>query len=1348
MNTANHHRSVGFLLTLLFFISLAGPQLARAGGQSCDPPPSGLVGWWKADGNVYDSAGTNNGVIVNAGYTNGIVGEAFEIDPENWTVGTFNGIKTPDSPAYILTNAFTIECWIRPRGDSYEIVTRGDNRPGLDPYSFSMQDDHIFQFAITDNSGNSCTLTVPLVYNLWWHMAGTYSNGVMILYTNGAVAAQTTTAVVPIGALIPGDHPGLGIGNNNDGYNNFPFTGDIDEVSLYNRALSHAEVQAIYNAGSAGKCFNPPPSCDPPPSGLVSWWAGENNANDQVGTNNGTWIGPAAYGPGEVSQAFAFNGSNSGVNLGNPAGLQLQTLTIELWVKRASASTLSFGSGNNANLLTYGWGGYTFWEDSSGDVHFNKYGDVTPLTGPAITDTNWHHVAVTYSGAAVDFYLDGVLSGSNSYNETFTFTTPVSFGWGASDMDGNFYGSFDEVSVYNRALSQAEIQAIYNAGSNGKCLTPTPPVITTQPTNETVLMGQTATFSVTASGTQPLGYQWTFDTTNIVRATNAIFTLSDVQFTNAGTYAVVVSNLVESVLSSNAVLTVTVPPCDPPPSGLVGWWKGDGNAWDSSSNGNNGVVNGNLSYGSGEVGQCFLMDGSTAFVHIPASSNMNVGTGGGFSIEGWIDPADVSVEHPMVEWNNGQGYGSHFWISVRGVGNIYANLVDTAGAFHQIVSANGLVQSNVFQHVALTYNKTSGLATLYLNGVMVTQQNLGNFTPQTSYDLYLGYRPTPDIENYWVGGIDEMSLYNRALSQSEIQAIYNAGSSGKCFTPTPPVIITQPTNQTAFVGQTAAFSVSVMSTTPVTYQWTFDTTNIVGATNATFTLSDVQFTNAGTYAVMVSNFVESVLSSNAVLTVNPPPPCDPPPSGLVGWWKGDGNTLDSAGANNGGVVVNAGYTNGIVGQAFEIDPENWTYGTFNGVLIPDSPAYVLTNALTIECWIRPRGDGYTIFIRGDNPNNSYYLSMQHDNILQFGINDSSQNYCLITAPLVYNVWWHIAGTFNNGLLTLYTNGVIAAQTTTTLVPAGVLDPSDHPGVGIGNINDGYNNFPFTGDIDEVSLYNRALSHAEVQAIYNAGSAGKCFTPTPPVIIIQPTNQTAFVGNTVSLNVSVMSTTPVTYQWQFDGTNILDATNTTLTLSDVQVNEAGYYDVAVTNMVDGLVSSNALLTVSPLDHFSWAAVPSPRFLNVPFPVTIVAQDATNGTVLTYDDSVMLDSTNDIPISPVASGNFMQGVWTGMVVIPQTGTNIVLQADDGLGHTGLSNPFNALALPSVDLQISGNFLLLNWPLDYSSFELEESSNLFPAVWSAVPVTPLQIGNQYIVPLEKVGTNGFYRLRFSGP
>src|ERR1019366_356382 len=187
--------------------------------------------------------------------------------------------------------------WIRPRGDGYSIFWRGDNRPGLDPYQIGMLGNHSLAFYITDANGNNDSLGITLVYGAWVHVAATYdgSIGTLSLYTNGVLVAQKTTTIRPFGNLIAGDSPGIGIGNVNDGFNNFPFLGDIVEIALYSRALASSEIQAIYNAGSAGKCTSVvTTACVTPPAGLVGWWSGEGNANDLIGTNHGVLSGSGA----------------------------------------------------------------------------------------------------------------------------------------------------------------------------------------------------------------------------------------------------------------------------------------------------------------------------------------------------------------------------------------------------------------------------------------------------------------------------------------------------------------------------------------------------------------------------------------------------------------------------------------------------------------------------------------------------------------------------------------------------------------------------------------------------------------------------------------------------------------------------------------------------------------------------------------------------------------------------------------------------------------------------------------------------------------------------------------------
>jgi hypothetical protein len=137
----------------------------------------------------------------------------------------------------------------------------------------------------------------------------------------------------------------------------------------------------------------------------------------------------------------------------------------------------------------------------------------------------------------------------------------------SGSFSGSYFGgTIDEPSLYSRALTASEIQAIYFVGSFGKCPLTSPAIITTQPMGQTVIADDTVTFAVVASGTAPLTYQWQkngsalTDDGNVSGSTTTNLILTDVQTNDIGCYSVMVTNLYGSALSSNAALTVLVPP--------------------------------------------------------------------------------------------------------------------------------------------------------------------------------------------------------------------------------------------------------------------------------------------------------------------------------------------------------------------------------------------------------------------------------------------------------------------------------------------------------------------------------------------------------------------------------------------------------------------------------------------------------------------------------------------------------------------------------------------------------------------------------------------------------------------
>ena len=225
--------------------------------------------------------------------------------------------------------------------------------------------------------------------------------------------------------------------------------------------------------------------------------------------------------------------------------------------------------------------------------------------------------------------------------------------------------------------------------------------------------------------------------------------------------------------------------CLAPPAGLAAWWQGEGNPNDTLGL-ENGVASGLLTYVPGMVGQALSFNGVDAHMMVPASTNVNVGASSlGMTIELWIKPGDL-VSRPLLEWNRvNNAWGAHFWTSVPayggGVGSIYANLSDTARADHPLSTPPGILVSNVWQHVALTYDRTNGTAKFYCNGTNVATLAAGTFFPQTSAELYLGLRQSSTgAGTRWLGQMDEVALYKRPLAAAEIKALFQAGYAGKC----------------------------------------------------------------------------------------------------------------------------------------------------------------------------------------------------------------------------------------------------------------------------------------------------------------------------------------------------------------------------------------------------------------------------------------------------------------------------------------------------------------------------------------------------------------------------------------
>ena len=208
----------------------------------------------------------------------------------------------------------------------------------------------------------------------------------------------------------------------------------------------------------------------------MSWWKAENNAQDSIGTSHGTAQNGAGYVAGKVGQAFSFNGAHQYVSVPDSTFWNLGiSFSIEFW-----ARFTSFSPSSAYAFIAHDDGGGTknkwiFWLNGGNlQLHLNSVSNGSQVIGTipfSPTINTWYHIALTKNGSTYTIYVNGnVLSEATSIQAIPATSTGPPLTLGQAEGGYNLNGSLDEVSIYNRALSDSEIQAIYNAGAAGTSL--------------------------------------------------------------------------------------------------------------------------------------------------------------------------------------------------------------------------------------------------------------------------------------------------------------------------------------------------------------------------------------------------------------------------------------------------------------------------------------------------------------------------------------------------------------------------------------------------------------------------------------------------------------------------------------------------------------------------------------------------------------------------------------------------------------------------------------------------------------------------------------------------------------
>ncbi|MGH7951125.1 MAG: LamG domain-containing protein [Limisphaerales bacterium] len=305
------------------------------------------------------------------------------------------------------------------------------------------------------------------------------------------------------------------------------------------------------------------------------------------------------------------------------------------------------------------------------------------------------------------------------------------------------------------------------------------------------------------------------------------------------------------------------------------------------------------------------------------------------------------------------------------------------------------------------------------------------------------------------------------------------------------IILAENNSLAAPQGSNTTFAVNLPSGGIYHYQWKFNQTSLIGATNSSYTVTNAQLSNAGDYSARITNSSGCAMNYSTILSVISPLTNSPDsilsPPNMVNWWTADGNGNDIFSAVNGTPQNGIYYTNGETGSAIHFDGET-------GFLKTGAPG--LPPPWTVCLWVnRQNAPGTSAALLSDTSTNVLKLE-QYNGTRKVGVTiqkvaDDTFNY---TAPL--NTWTHLAFVDNGSQIQLYANGVSegALAVNFPLPRAYIgLDSFVNPD-SIGSKTGRKFTDYMLGSLDDILVFNRALSGSEISAIYFAGDAGLVRAP--------------------------------------------------------------------------------------------------------------------------------------------------------------------------------------------------------------------------------------------------------------
>lgn len=1196
--------------------------------------------WWQTNGNPGQLTNASSIVHIagaiagdsDTAMAQGVVGQ-YVVIPR-----TTNGVANPTAT---ITAPFSIEAWIYPtngtlgqlkpilaEGFNSVIVTnlnsgtptllsngsKQGNGVALGLYSTNLY------FDTWNATGTAHEIDANnIALNKWHHIVATFDGTTKRLWVDEVQIASASPGVDQFGQryapdmvspLIVGGGNELGISSGA----NVPFGGGIDEVAIYNSALTQTQITNHFQTGTNASAPTPyvqvvkgdSPSIylrlDEPsftPASLASSPVA-NNYGSLGAAANGSYLpgatpgsaGPAYSGFGSSSYGVALNGFNGGVDVGNgalPSQLNPtngQPMTVTAWFKGNPSDCVA----RFQEIVGHSDSGWRLSLDTIAGNHFNPGNgpelqfasiDDEILNGMLLNDGNWHFVAGVSDGTNDSLYLDGVLvkSGTNEGVVTngsqqdvilggdpqYLAPQPLPIGGGGRWFDG----SIAQVAFFTNALNGTQVASIYSAAA-------VPPSIRIQPASQAVFQGLNVSIPAFAVGSGPLSDQWYKGSSPVSGQTSSALTFSPATSANAGSYYLVVANSAGSVTSSVIQVTVSASTATPYNAAVeqlkpVAYWPLNETAqppqgqYIATNLGTLGTAaNGYYQsyYQPITIGITNTFYATNTIIHVPGA------TGDG----------DTAL-------SCGEAGGGQYVVLPRttnGLANPAATITGpfTIETWVYPTNSAGTLRPIVNQGRVSSQNLALGAYTNEYYGF-----SLGQYSTYFYFQCYNGTAnangTAPEIDctnalNHWYHLVvtfdgSTISLYTNGV-------LVNSKATTYVPDPNAPLMIGSGTEPSSASGAV---------------EWAG---NIDDVAIYPTSLTQTQITNH--YAAVGANYSSTILADHPSIYYRLDEPAfNSYPSQSTYPVANNYGTLGAAA--NGAYMP--GTTPGVAGPSYPgLDSSTGVAinGFYGGVDIGGGLTPVALNPIgnqpqTVVAWFQTdpvdarfqeivsRGDSsWRLTFNGNNGNPSTAPFDPHFNPgnnpeLQFAnINDVLTNNFFIND----GNWHMLAGVSDGNNVSMYIDGALAKTGTGAGALAGsaldtMIGGSPAHTTPIWNsANIRY----FDGQIAQVAYFTNALTALQVQGLYSVAGV-------PLTLVGQPQSATFNSGTSASLSVTVRGSSPI-YQWYSTNVNngnvapVTGQTNASLVFNPANLTENGFYFVIATNSFNAVTSSVAQLTI--------------------------------------------------------------------------------------------------------------------------------------------------------------------------